>query len=169
MRCRAASSRVRSTSACVAVIASSASATCACCAAFRALRFSIGGLSAEKIRLGLRHPGPIIIVLDLDQHLALLDALKIIHGDATHIALDLRAQRRDVAADIGVIRDLPHCQADPAVPLSSEQDDDNPGGDQNGEPDKRDPRPWPSSRPRHFRRRSLCGGGRCQSGFAIGG
>ena len=31
-----------------------------------------GGFGAEKIRLGLRHPGPIVVILDLDQQLALL-------------------------------------------------------------------------------------------------
>jgi hypothetical protein len=74
---------------------------------FSRLQVFDGGLDAEKIRLGLRYSGPIIIILDLDQHLACFDALKIIHGDAAYIALDVRAQRRDVAANIGVIRDLP--------------------------------------------------------------
>jgi len=75
----------------------------------RLSRFEVfdGGLSAEKICFGLRHSGPIIIILDLDQHFTLFDALKIVHRDAAHIALDMRAQRRDVAANIGVIRDLP--------------------------------------------------------------
>jgi hypothetical protein len=126
-------------------------------------------LSAEKISFGLRHSCPIIIILDLDQHLTFFDALKIIHRDATHIALDMRAQRRDVAAHIGVIRDLPNRQANPAVPLRSKQDHENPGGEQNGAPDKRNPQPWPSSRPQHFRRRLLRAGGGCQSGFAIRG
>jgi hypothetical protein len=74
---------------------------------FSRLQVFDGGLGAEKIRLGLRYPGPIIIILDLDQHVAFFDALKIIHGDAVYIALDVRAQRRDVAANMGVIRDLP--------------------------------------------------------------
>ena len=97
----------------------------------RLSRFEVfdGGLSAEKICFGLRHSGPIIIVLDLDQHLTLFDALKIVDRDTTHIALDMRTQRRDVAAHIGVIRHLPNRQANPAVPLSSEQGDDNPGDD----------------------------------------
>ena len=50
-----------------------------------------GGPGAKKIGLGLCHLGPIIVILDLDQHLALFDALKIVHGDAAHIALDVRA------------------------------------------------------------------------------
>ena len=73
---------------------------------FLGLEVFDGGLGAEKIRLGLCHSGPIIIVLDLDQYLALFDALKIIHRDVAHIALDVCAQRRDVAAHIGVISDL---------------------------------------------------------------
>jgi hypothetical protein len=64
-------------------------------------------LSAEKISFGLRHSCPIIIILDLDQHLTFFDALKIIHRDVVYIALDVCAQRRDVAAHIGIIRDLP--------------------------------------------------------------
>jgi hypothetical protein len=48
-----------------------------------------------------------VVILDFDQYLASFGALKIIHGDAVYIALDVRAQRRDVAANIGVIRDLP--------------------------------------------------------------
>ena len=85
------------------------------------------------------------------------------------ITLDLGAERGDVAANISVIRDLPDRQANPAVPLSSEQDDDNSGSDQNGEPDKRDPRPRPSSRPRHIRRRSLRRHGQHRRSFVIGG
>jgi hypothetical protein len=126
-------------------------------------------LGAEKIRLGLCHSSPIIIVLDLDQHLALFDALKIIHRDVAHIALDVCAQRRDVAANISIVRDLPNRQANPAVPLSSEQDDDNPGSDQNGKLDERDPRPRPSSRLRHIRRRSLRRRGQHRRSFVIGG
>jgi hypothetical protein len=76
----------------------------------RLSRFEVldGGLSAENICFGLRHSGPIIIILDFDEHLTLFDALKIVHRDAVYIALDMRAQRRDVAANIGVIRDLPN-------------------------------------------------------------
>ena len=66
-----------------------------------------GGLGAEKICLGLRHSRPIIVIVDLDQQLALLDALNIVHGDTAQIALDLGAQRRDVAANIGIVCDLP--------------------------------------------------------------
>ena len=62
------------------------------------LQVFYGGLGTEKIRLGLRHPRPIIAILDLDQQLALLDPLKIIHGHPAYITLDLGAQRRDVAA-----------------------------------------------------------------------
>ena len=85
----------------------------------RLSRFEVvdGGLSAEKISFGLRHSGAVIIILDSISSVTLFDALKIIHRDATHIALDMRAQRRDVAAHIGVIRDLPNRQANPPVPL----------------------------------------------------
>jgi hypothetical protein len=38
-----------------------------------------GGLSVKKIRLGLRYPGPIVVILDFDQHFDLLDAMKITH------------------------------------------------------------------------------------------
>jgi hypothetical protein len=128
-----------------------------------------GGFGAEKIRLGLRHPRPIIAILDLDQQLALVDPLKIIHGHPAHITFDLGAERRDVAANIGVVGDLPNRQTDPAVPLSSEQDDNNTCSDQNGKPDNRDPRPRPSSRPRHIRRRSLRRRGQHRRSFVIGG
>jgi len=72
-----------------------------------------GGLGAEKIRLGLRHASPIIVILDLDQQVALFDALEVVDPDAAHIAFDLGAERRDVAANIGVVRDLPDRQAHP--------------------------------------------------------
>ena len=99
------------------------------------------GFGHLQVRLGLSHSGPIIVILDLDQQLAFFDALKIIHRDAAHVPFDLGAERRDVAANISIVCDLPNRQTNPAVPLSSEQDDDNPGGYQNGEPDKRNPRP----------------------------
>ena len=108
------------------------------------------GFGAEKIRLGLRHPGPIIVVLDLDQQIASFDALEVIDRDATHIALDLGAERRDVAANIGVVGDLADRQADPAIPLGRKEDDDNPRGDQERESDKCFGGPVPSSRPGNF-------------------
>ena len=127
------------------------------------------GFRRQQVRLGLRHPGPIIVILDLDQQLALLDPLKIVHGHPAHITFDLGAERRDVAANVSIVGNLPDRQANPAVPLSSEQDDDNSGSDQNGEPDKSDPRPRPSSRPRHIRRRSLRRRGQHRRSFVIGG
>jgi hypothetical protein len=45
--------------------------------------------------------------------------------------------------DERIVCELPDRQTNPAVPLSSEQNNDNAGGDQNGEPDERDPRPRP--------------------------
>jgi hypothetical protein len=59
-------------------------------------RFEVfdGGLGAAKICLGLRHPGPIIIILDLDRHLAFFDALKIINGDAAYVAQPQGGERR---------------------------------------------------------------------------
>jgi hypothetical protein len=127
------------------------------------------GFGRLQVRLGLRYPGPVVVILDFDQHLAFFDALKIIHGHPAHITFDLGAERRDVAANISIVCDLPDRQTNPAVPLSSDEDDDNPGGEQNGEPDHSNPRPRPSSRPRHIRRRSLLRRGQHRRSFVIGG
>ena len=69
------------------------------------LRRLDGGLGAAKVCRGLRHPRPIVVILDLDQQLALLDALKIVHPDMAHIPFDLGAERRDVAANISIVCD----------------------------------------------------------------
>jgi hypothetical protein len=96
------------------------------------LEVSDSGFGAEKVRFGLRHPGPIVVILDFDQQIALLDALEVVDRDAVHITLDLGAERRDIAANIGVVRDLPDRQADPAVPLGRKQDEDDTGGNSPG-------------------------------------
>jgi hypothetical protein len=96
-------------------------------------------LGAEKISLGLCHPGAIIVILDLDQQFAPLDPLKIVHGHSPHVPFDLGAERRDVAANIGVVRNLPHCQANPKVPLSRKQNHHDSRGEQHGKPDERNP------------------------------
>ena len=83
---------------------------------FNTARLGFGRL---QVSLGLCHPGAIIVSLDLDQQVARLDPLKIVHGHSPHVPFDLGAERRDVAANIGVVRNLPDCQANPTVPLSS--------------------------------------------------
>ena len=93
---------------------------------FLGLEVFDGGLGAKTIRLGLRHPRSIVVILDLNEQLVLLDPLKIIHEHPTHVTLDLCAERRDVAANIGVIRNLADRQADPAVPLGRKQDNNDP-------------------------------------------
>ncbi len=89
---------VRSTSAWVAAIESSASAIWVCCNALRVFRFSIAALAPRSSRLGLFEPGAVVVVLDLNQQIALLDLLKIIDRDGSHMAFDLGAERGDVAA-----------------------------------------------------------------------
>jgi len=41
------------------------------------------------------------------------DPPKIVHGHLPHVTFDLGAERRDVAVNIRVVRNLPQCQADP--------------------------------------------------------
>jgi hypothetical protein len=49
------------------------------------------------------------------------------------------------------------------------QDDDNPGSDQNGKPDKCSPRPRRSSHQRHIRSRPLRRRGQHRCSFVLGG
>ncbi len=109
-------------------------------------------LGPEKVCLGLRDPRLIVGLFDFDQQVAGLDAVEIIDRDAGHIAFDLGAQRGDVAANIGVIGDLPDADADPAVPLRREQDDDGAGGSEDGEPESDLARPAEASTGRGFGR-----------------
>jgi len=73
---------------------------------------------------------PIVIVLDLDQQIALLHLLKIVDRHPTDIALDLGAERRHVAAKIGIVRGLPNTGADPCIPPGDEQRHDHAGQQQ---------------------------------------
>jgi hypothetical protein len=56
--------------------------------------------------------------------------LKVLHRHAANIILDLGAERRDVLADISVVRSLPHAGTDPYVPPGDKQRDNHAGEQQ---------------------------------------
>ena len=58
----------------------------------------------------------VIVVLDLDQQIALFDLLKVVDRHPSDITFDLGAERCDVTADIGIICGLPHAVTDPCCP-----------------------------------------------------
>jgi hypothetical protein len=76
----------------------------------------------RDIGLGLVDAGLVVVVLDLDQKLICLDALEILNGHLAEIAVDLGAERREVAFDVGVVRGLRDVRTDPGVPARREQD-----------------------------------------------
>ncbi len=77
--------------------------------------------------MGLLEAGAVIVILDLDQQLALFHLLKIIDRDPAHITLDLGAERRDVAAGIGVVGGLANTGANPDIPPGNEERHDHAG------------------------------------------
>jgi hypothetical protein len=121
------------------------------------------GLGPEQIGLGLRYSSPVIVIVDLDQEVAFFDALEVVDRDPAHIAINLSAERRNVAADISIVGDLPDRQTDPAVPLRRKQHDNKPRGNQDRQPDERDAGP-PAPPCRSLDRRR-----RRRGGVAIGG
>ncbi len=104
----------------------------------RLFRFDVGDrrFGPDQRSLGLRDPGLIIGIIDFDQQIALFHVLEIVDEDVADIAADLRAERRHIAADIGVVGLLPRRVADPAVPLRREQRDDEGGGRQDRNPEQ---------------------------------
>ena len=94
-----------------------------------------GRLGPHNVGLGLRDPGLVVVVLDLDQKLIGLDALEIVDGHLAEIALDLGAERREVAFDISIVRGLGDVRADPGVPARCEQDRDQRGDGKDAKPD----------------------------------
>jgi hypothetical protein len=53
----------------------------------------------------------VVLVLDLDQQVALFLLLKVIYRDSADLALNFGAEGRDVAADIGIVGGLPDAGA----------------------------------------------------------
>jgi hypothetical protein len=108
----------------------------------------------------LGHPGGVNLVVDLDEQVARLDALEIVDRDLAHIAVDLSAERGDVAPDIGIVSGLSRKVADPAVPLRGEQHCQTAGGDDYDKPKQSSAqlmcgRRWRRRRGRGYRRRGL--------------
>jgi hypothetical protein len=93
------------------------------------------GFRHRNIGLGLVDAGLVVVVLDLDQKLVGLDALEIVDGHLAEIALDLGAERREVAFNVGVVRGLRDVRTDPGVPARREQDRNRRRDHQNAKPD----------------------------------
>ena len=74
------------------------------------------GLCGGNAGLGLSDLGLIIGGVDLNQKIAGLDALEIIHGDGKNFTGDAAAQPRHIGFDIGVVSGLDHRAADPFIP-----------------------------------------------------
>ena len=102
-------------------------------------------LGAGEIGLRLGDASAVIVVLDLDQQIALLDLLKVVDRHPSDITLDLGAERCDVTADVGVVRGLPHAVTDPAVPAGDEQRNDDAGEQQNCNRYRKAAKPPPQS------------------------
>jgi len=113
---------------------------------------------AEHVRFGLRDMGLILVIVDLHQQVAFLHRLEVLDRDLADIAIDLGADRRDIAAHIGVVGGLPHAGADPAVPSGDDEGGNRRRDQQDGDADRQpDPRPA-------LRRSSRSGGGRFDIG-----
>jgi hypothetical protein len=82
--------------------------------------------------------GPVVVILDFEE-IAPSDAGSVDRDAAQYSRRP--AERRDIAANIGVVGDLADRQADPAVPLGRKQHDDNPRCGQNRQPDEANPGP----------------------------
>jgi hypothetical protein len=73
--------------------------------------------------LGQSDLGLIISRVDLDQKIAGLDALEIVHGDGKNFTGNPAAQPCHIGFDIGVVGGLDHRGADPSIPAQRCQRD----------------------------------------------
>ncbi len=93
------------------------------------------GLFGCHRRLGLRHPGRKVAVVDHEQHLPGGNPLVVGDPGFLDVALDHRADHRDVALDVGVVGrlleapDVPPIPADRGAEDDDEEDDDDDGCD----------------------------------------
>ncbi len=107
------------------------------------------GLGAGDVGLALGQARPIVVVLDLDQEIACLDLLEVTDRDGADIAVDLGAERRDVAPDIRIVGRLGAPHPDPAVPAGGQQQR-QPADDQHDRERPREPGEPGEQRPRRL-------------------
>jgi len=67
--------------------------------------------AVKGVRQIVRLDDAVAVVADLDQQVALFLLLKVIYRDSADLALNFGAERRDVAADIGIVGGLPDAGA----------------------------------------------------------
>jgi len=80
----------------------------------------------------LSHLGFVISRIDLNQEIAGLDALEILHRDGQDLASDPAAQPGQLGFDVSVVGSLDHGVADPFIPAQRRQRDESKRG-QHGE------------------------------------
>ena len=73
---------------------------------------------------GLRDLRPVVVVLQADQLVALPNLLIVIHLHFAHETRDLRAERRDIAADERVVGDLIDSSSFPRIPVARQRERD---------------------------------------------
>src|SRR5580692_3760955 len=78
-------------------------------------------------RLGLGHRRPIVIVHELRQHVARMDALKVLDRQSAQIAGHFRGYGSQVGLQISVVGSLPPGTTLPSRPIARDDENDNKG------------------------------------------
>ena len=90
---------------------------------------------SRDVCLGLLELRAVVVVDELDEQLAGLDRLEILHGQLADIGWDLGGQRRGVGLEIGIVRGLPYGRPHPPVPFARHEDDEPAYGEKYEKPD----------------------------------
>src|SRR5215470_4096020 len=73
--------------------------------------------------LGLRYLGLEVVIVQLNQNVALSDCLIIVDSHLANEARNLRAERRKITANVRVVGDLLDPAAFPAIPITGHRHD----------------------------------------------
>jgi hypothetical protein len=95
-----------------------------CSARWRRL-FSSAAFAASTAAAGLRDLRTVVVVFQAHQLVALPNRLIVVHFHVAHEPRDLRAKRRDIAANERVVGDLIDAPSFPRVPVARQCERDS--------------------------------------------
>ena len=93
------------------------------------------GSGGGDIGLRLIELGAVVVVDDLDQDVAAMNALEVLHQHAADVTGNLGGERRRIGLKIGVVGALQCGRAHPPVPFASDDEDEGADQNENKQPD----------------------------------
>lgn len=83
-----------------------------------------GGTGGGDIGLRLIELGAVIVVDDLDQDVAAMNALEVLHQHVADVTGNLGGERRRIGLQVGVVSALQHSRPHPPVPFAHDDEDE---------------------------------------------